>query len=77
MLESALPIWSLTWYLRSWMEGLQGATREEFLQMRVADLIGEPASYLSKGIVRELDHDKNLELAACTAIWARKPGAKE
>jgi len=27
--ESLLPIWTLTWILRSWAEGLQGKTREE------------------------------------------------
>ena len=73
VLDSALPIWNLTWYLGSWTAGLEGTTREEFLQMKVGDLIGEPVTYLSKGIVRELSRDKNLELAACTALWARKP----
>jgi SAM-dependent methyltransferase len=72
VLDSALPIWNLTWYLGSWAAGLEGATREEFLQMKVGDLIGEPVTYLSKGIVRELSRDKNFELAACTALWARK-----
>jgi hypothetical protein len=58
VLGSSLPIWSLTWYLRSWVEGLQGATREEFLQTKVGELIGEAPDYLERAFVSELNEGK-------------------
>jgi len=35
---SMLPIWSLTWILRSWAAGLQGKTREDFMQLMEGDV---------------------------------------
>jgi len=70
--ESILPISSLTWILRSWADGLQGATRKNFLDMKVADLIGQPGTYLDKPFVKELSKAKNLELASATVIFAHK-----
>ena len=37
--KSGLPIWSLTWILQNWVDGLSGAAREAFLNQRVRDLI--------------------------------------
>ena len=75
VLDSGLPIWTLTWFLRSWVEGLSGAARERFLAARVQDLIGEPATYLQQDYVRGLSEEKNFELASSTMIMARKPRA--
>ena len=73
VLDSGLPIWTLTWFLRSWVDGLSGAARERFLGARVQDLIGEPVAYLQQDYVRGLSEEKNFELASSTMIMARKP----
>ena len=70
---STLPIWSLAWILKSWSEGLSRQTREQFLNMRVADLVGSPEEYLNQPFVTELSKDKNLELASATVLFAHKP----
>lgn len=71
--ESVLPIWSLTWILRSWADGLQGKTREDFMQMKIADLLINPVNtYLDMPFVRELPKEKNFELASATVIFAHK-----
>ncbi len=70
--ETALPIWSLTWILRNWSEGLSGATKEEFLQLKIADLIATADNYLNRSFVTELSDEKNRELAYATVIFAHK-----
>jgi len=70
--ERAVPIWSLTWFLRNWVNGLSGGTKEDFLQMKVADLIELADKYLDKPFVKELSHEKNLELAYATVLFAHK-----
>jgi SAM-dependent methyltransferase len=70
--DSGLPIWTLAWMLRSWAEGLPGAVRQEFLNLRVGDLMGEAHEYLGRDFVRALPREKNFELAATTQILGRK-----
>jgi hypothetical protein len=70
--DGALPIWSLTWILRSWANGLAAETKRDFLVMRVADLIAAPSTYLDKPFVRELTPEKNLELASACVLFAHK-----
>ncbi len=72
VIDSVLPIWSLTWILGSWASGLQGATRDEFLSLRVNDLLGAPREYLDRAWVRELSVSKNMELASATVLFAHK-----
>jgi SAM-dependent methyltransferase len=73
VLLSGLPIWTLTWFLRSWLEGLDGDPRREFGELRVADLVGNPLDFLDKPWVTGLSQEKNFELASTTALMARKP----
>jgi len=70
--ESILPIWSLTWFLRSWADGLQGKTRDDFMHMKVSDLLGNPEMYLKMPFVKELPMEKNFELASATVMFAHK-----
>jgi SAM-dependent methyltransferase len=70
--ESIFPIWSLTWILRSWAEGLHGKTRDNFLKMKISDLLGNAESYLDMPFVKELSNEKNMELASATVIFAHK-----
>jgi hypothetical protein len=66
------PIWALTWFLNSWCAGLEGTTRTEFLQMKIADLVHLPEKYLQDKFVTELSVAKNFELASATVLRARK-----
>jgi len=38
VVSEGLPVWSLTWIIRSWAEGLDEPARSEFLSMRLGDL---------------------------------------
>ena len=66
------PIWTLSWFLNSYLNGLPPATREEFANLRVADLLGHANSYLHRSFVRELPEAKNFELACVTSVLAVK-----
>lgn len=70
--DSTLPIWSLQWILSSWSRGLNGKARDDFMNLRVADLLQRPETYLNEPFVRDLDHEKNMELASATVIHATK-----
>lgn len=70
--ESVYPIWSLTWILRSWAAGLQGKTRKDFVNMKIADLMENADKYLNMPFVTELSTEKNLELASATVLFAHK-----
>jgi SAM-dependent methyltransferase len=70
--ETGLPIWALVWSLRSWAEGLKGLALEDFLDLRVRDLLGEAPRYLTKDFVRKLSREKNFELASTTLLLGKK-----
>lgn len=69
---SGVPMWSLGAILNSWAQNLDEATREQFLNLRVADLLAEPIQYLEQDFVRNLPEATNFELACTTAIIAEK-----
>ncbi len=73
--DSGLPIWSLSWMLRNWAEGLDGRARDQFLSMAVRDLMENPAVLLDRPWVRKLSREKNFELASTTMLTAHKPGS--
>jgi SAM-dependent methyltransferase len=70
---SMLPIWSLTWIIRSWADGLKDRARSEFLNLRMADLLESGESYLNRSFVRDLGDGKNFELASATVLFGHKP----
>ena len=69
-----LPIFALTWIAQSWAAGLQGGARDEFMQLKISDLLQTGDKYLGRRFVRELSTAKNLELACGTALFAHKKG---
>lgn len=73
VIESMLPVWSLTWMVTSWASGLEGKTREEFLSLPLRALTANAESLLHKPWVTALSREKNFELAAGSMIFARKP----
>lgn len=72
VMYSTHPIWSLTWILNSWRNGLPEAARPAFEEMRVADLLGDPMNYLKMPFCAELAKASQLELASATVLTARK-----
>ena len=72
VIASGLPIWALSWILQSWVTGLQGTAREDFLKMTVQQLMQSPLSQLETSYVTELSKEKNFELACTTALFATK-----
>lgn len=73
VIESLLPVWSLSWILQKWVEGLQGTAREEFLHLRISDLLDSPEAYIGRAFVRELSREKNCEIASGFFMKAHKP----
>lgn len=70
--RSTLPLYSLTWFVQSWARGLRGEARDEFLSMRVADLLRPPAELAHQRWVTELPEKTNFELASATMLFAHK-----
>ncbi len=66
------PIWSLTWFLNRYLDGLPPAAREKFRNLRVADLLARPETYDAEDFVRALPEATNFELASVTSVWAVK-----
>jgi SAM-dependent methyltransferase len=66
------PIHTLTWFLRLWVNALAGQTREDFLDMRVRDLLDDGFAYLNQPCVLELSETTNFTLASATVLTAVK-----
>lgn len=73
VIASGWPIFALTWMLNSWVNGLPPKAQKEFLNMKVADLLGNPVDYFNRAFVTELPREKKFELACTTALFATKP----
>jgi hypothetical protein len=73
--DSVLPIWALTWIVRSWAEGLPETARAEFTSLRLADLLHDPHELLNRPWVKAPPPAKNFELAPATVLLAHKPAA--
>lgn len=70
---SGLPIWSLSWFLNSYIQGLPQSTAEKFKNMKVSDLLAHPQQYLEQDFVQQLSPNTNEELACGTFLVAKKP----
>jgi SAM-dependent methyltransferase len=70
--DSVLPIWSLSWILNSWCDGLKDDAKEEFKNLRIGDLLESPTVHLDRRFVRDLSMEKNLELASATVLFGHK-----
>ncbi len=70
--SSVLPIFSLTWIIQSWANGLVGKSREEFLNLHLSDLLASPTEFLNRSFVTDLPVEKNFELASATVLFGQK-----
>lgn len=66
------PIFSLSWVLNSWSNGLTKEQRADFEKMTVRELMQNPHDYLDKNWVTGLREEKNFELASGNIIIATK-----
>jgi SAM-dependent methyltransferase len=69
---STSPIWMLTWILESWANDLTKKTKDEFLNLKISDLIQKPHALLNSTFVTELSDTKNFELASATVLHGTK-----
>lgn len=69
---SGRPIWAIVGIFEKWLNGLSPRHAEEFMNLRVRDLVAHPLAQLDRDYVRFLSPWANLELAATTRIIARK-----
>ncbi|WP_038379527.1 class I SAM-dependent methyltransferase [Bradyrhizobium elkanii] len=67
------PIFALTWIVQSWTGGLTGHSRDQFLNTKIGDLIGDPIALVHQPFCQELSEEKRLELACASILTARKP----
>lgn len=72
VLESISPIWSLTWIVKSWAEGLSGEAKDKFLNLKLADLLVPASEFLDAPFVTGLSQEKNFELASATVLMGKK-----
>jgi SAM-dependent methyltransferase len=66
------PIFALQWIAQSWANGLMDKAKQEFLDMRIGEVLADPASQADKPFVAELSEAKVFELACGNLIEARK-----
>ncbi|HEY4397771.1 MAG TPA: class I SAM-dependent methyltransferase [Acidimicrobiia bacterium] len=59
----ALPIWTLSWFLNSYVAGLPTDVAARFQDLKVGDLMGPGESYLHEDFVAQLRASTNTELA--------------
>lgn len=72
VLDSTSPIYSLTWILKRWIDELPELARNEMLEKKVFDLIGDPLDYRNESWVKEMTESSKFELASATVLHAIK-----
>lgn len=66
------PVYTLSWFLQRYVDGLPETERSRFLDRRVRDLIRPVESQLAESYVSELPPASEFELASVTTVLARK-----
>jgi SAM-dependent methyltransferase len=69
---SGNPMWALSGLLHAWHNGLAPSARDEFLNLRIGDLLAPPLTYTDRNFVRHLTPEGALEIAAMTRFIGRK-----
>ena len=73
VLNYGQPIFALSWFLNSYIAGLPNNLQEEFLEMKVKDLIQPGSFYFGSSFVTTLSSNVQEELACCNMILGTKP----
>jgi hypothetical protein len=58
--------------VQSWARALRGDARDEFLALRLSDLLKRPDELQESRWVTELPDETNFELASATMLFAHK-----
>jgi SAM-dependent methyltransferase len=58
------PVWTLTWFLNSYVDGLPPETAQRFKEMKVGELMQPGDRYLADDFVQDLSPDATFELAS-------------
>ena len=69
---AGLPIWCLTWFLNSYINGLPEQVANKFRNMKIADLLDNPIKYLERDFVTQVSPEVNEELACVNCLIAKK-----
>jgi SAM-dependent methyltransferase len=72
VVDVQLPVFALTWIVRSWASGLPAQVREQFLNMPLRAFMGDAQELVDRSFVRSLSSEKNFELACGTLLFASK-----
>jgi len=70
--NSGSPIWSLSWFLRSYMNGLSGSVAERFGKMTVEELMRSSPAQMGEDYVQDLSERAIEELASVNFLIAEK-----
>jgi len=70
--RSTWPVFSLTWFVQSWARVLRGEARDEFLSLRMSELLKQPEELQDERWVTELPDETKFELASATMLFAHK-----
>jgi len=72
------PITSLKLLATDYANGLNGYTKEKFLNMKISDIINTSYNRLrNSDIVVELSEEKNTKMACCQTLFGTKPETDE
>lgn len=63
---------ALSGLLQAWLRGLAPTARDEFLNLRLGDLLGAPDDYADRDFVRHLTPEVAMDIAAMTCLLGRK-----
>jgi len=74
---SGTPIWSLSWFLRSYMNGLSGPVAERFSKMTVEELMRSAPEQMEEDHVLDLSERTQEELASVNYLIAKKKDREE
>ncbi len=66
------PVFTLTWFLQSYLDGLPKATARKLADMRVRDLLGDGHGFLADSFVTELAAEAVEELACSNYLLGTK-----
>lgn len=72
VLDSTGPTWVMHWIVQSWADGLDAATREDFLDLPLREFLRPPLALNGMAWARALPERKRFELASATVLFAHK-----
>jgi SAM-dependent methyltransferase len=70
--QYGLPIYTLTWFLNAYLEGLPPETAARFRDLRVSELLAPAEDYLDDAIVTAVDYDTSVQLACVNYVIGTK-----